>query len=313
MTPGNALYQLFKTLYERPDPGNGNTIYVRSAQFAVFPLVSTGAETRTLAQPVKAGLITTVEFDTDGGDITLTVTGGYNADADTSITLGDAGDFVTFISVKVGTSFLWRVIAQEGTNVAEEVVAADLVSAASILATNISIGTGLTAPNIVAGTAISANSILATNASIGTGLTAPNIVAGTAISANSILATNLSVGTAATVPNLNVASHRTIGGQTVQVSGGTGSVDSQATALLSPTLAMLSVATASNNYFKLPAAALGLACNVINVGASTAVLIGDTTDVSIASATAASLATANASGSALNLVCDGTNWWKRAL
>ena len=313
MTPENALYQLFKTLYERPDPGNGNTIHVRSAQFAVFPLVSTGAETRTLAQPVKAGLITTVEFDTDGGDITLTVTGGYNADADTSITLGDAGDFVTFISVKVGTSFLWRVIAQEGTNVAEEVVAADLVSAASILATNISIGTGLTAPNIVAGTAISANSILATNASIGTGLTAPNIVAGTAISANSILATNLSVGTAATVPNLNVASHRTIGGQTVQVSGGTGSVDSQATALLSPTLAMLSVATASNNYFKLPAAALGLACNVINVGASTAVLIGDTTDVSIASATAASLATANASGSALNLVCDGTNWWKRAL
>ena len=90
-------------------------------------------------------------------------------------------------------------------------------------------------------------------------------------------------------------------------------MDSQATALLSPTLAMLSVATASNNYFKLPAAALGLACNVINVGASTAVLIGDTTDVSIASATAASLATANASGSALNLVCDGTNWWKRAL
>jgi hypothetical protein len=179
-------------------------------------------------------------------------------------------------------------------------------SIASILATNISVGTGLTAPSIVCNTAISAASVLATNLSVGTGATIPNIVASSAMSLNSLLGTNVSIG-AATITGNNV-----LGCGTVQVSGGTAAVDSQATALLTPVLNLISVGTATNNYFKLPTAAKGLCVNIVNLG-STAGLVGHTAGVSIASATSAALATANASGSAVNLVCDGTNWWHRAI
>jgi hypothetical protein len=58
-----------------------------------------------------------VVLDTDGGDLTLTVTGGYDTAGDTSITFDDAGDFVVFYSTKVGSSYYWRVLGQAGTDV----------------------------------------------------------------------------------------------------------------------------------------------------------------------------------------------------
>ena len=99
------------------DPGNAGTITVKQWG-QICPVVTTGAHPRTLAQPTKAGILAAVVLDTDGGDLTLTVTGGYNAGGDTAIVFGDAGDFIVVYSVKVGTSFLWRVIAQAGTNAA---------------------------------------------------------------------------------------------------------------------------------------------------------------------------------------------------
>ncbi len=416
------------------DPGAAGTITV-GMWGQICSVVTATAEARTLAAPTKPGILCAVVLDEDGGDLTLTVNPasgtmyGYNRDLDTSITFADAGDYVVFYSIKVGTEHVWRAVAQEGTNVTVEEGAFDNIAAASVLATNVSIATGLTAPNILANTTISARSILATsaaisnltannltatttaisvpsitatNVTIGTGLTVPSIVAATAMSlksgllthlsvatqatipnilcssnltAASVLATNLSVGTQATIPNISctsnasiasilasyvsvatgmtvplilatsamslksglltnlsvatglsaksilatdvsvgaatVTAQRVLGGATIQVSGGTAAVDTQATALLSPTLAMISVGTASKNYFKLPNAAIGLCVNVINAGASTIGLLGDTAGVSFASATSTALATANASGSALNLVCDGTNWWHR--
>jgi hypothetical protein len=147
MTPGNALYQLFKSDYLRPDPGDAATINV-DRQLSMFPLVSgASGETRTLARPTKAGMIATVLLDTDGGgDVTMTVTGGYNADADTSIVLGDAGDFVTFLSVKIGAYFYWRVLAQEGTTAAVEVLAVDTltVGGTAIAPADMTAGTGIT-------------------------------------------------------------------------------------------------------------------------------------------------------------------------
>ena len=100
------------------DPGNAGTI-APTMWGQTFPIVTGTTETRTLARPDKAGILVSVTLDADGGDLTLTVTGGYNSAGDTSITFGDAGDMVAFLSVKTGLTYQWTVIAQEGTNIAQ--------------------------------------------------------------------------------------------------------------------------------------------------------------------------------------------------
>lgn len=84
-----------------------------------FLVTTAGPETRTLARPDRAGMLCSVVLDTDGGDLTLTVTGGYNAAGQTAITFSDAGDIVVFMSVKTGTTYQWTAIANDGTNVGD--------------------------------------------------------------------------------------------------------------------------------------------------------------------------------------------------
>jgi hypothetical protein len=55
-----------------------------------------------------------IVHDTDGGDATLTITGGYNAAGDTSIQLVSAGDSVTLESVDVNGTCYWRVVRANG-------------------------------------------------------------------------------------------------------------------------------------------------------------------------------------------------------
>ena len=123
----------FRAPYLAKDPGDAGTIYV-DRQFGVTNVTTTTDQTITLAQPKKAGLYHAVMLGTDGGDLTLTVTGGYNQAAATSVTYGDAGDLVMFYSVKVGTSYYWRVAFYEGTGltIAEKTVTALTATSASI-------------------------------------------------------------------------------------------------------------------------------------------------------------------------------------
>jgi len=95
-----------------PDPGSGGTIEFK-LWGQVCSVNTTGGGTRTLAQPIRPGIVGTVELDVDGGDLTLTVTGGFNQPGHTTITMADAGDFVTFVSVKIGTSYVWREFGKE--------------------------------------------------------------------------------------------------------------------------------------------------------------------------------------------------------
>ncbi len=113
MSAHRVLHDLFKAPYLITDPGDGETITV-DRQMAAVPVVTAGSETRTLAQPTKAGLYCTVAIDTDGGSLALTVTGGWNQAGDTALTLGDEKDFVVFHSIKVGSSYYWRVVKAEG-------------------------------------------------------------------------------------------------------------------------------------------------------------------------------------------------------
>lgn len=140
MSAHRALRDMFGAPFLMTDPGNAGTIAV-DRWGAVVPIITAGAETRTLAQPTKAGLLCLVEIDTYVGDCTLTVTGGYNQAASTSITLGTAGDWVLFKSVKVGASYYWRVVAQEGTNLTRtggDTVTSQTITTGAI--TNASVG-----------------------------------------------------------------------------------------------------------------------------------------------------------------------------
>ena len=125
----SAPLRLRHDLYMAPaiikDPGYSASASARTITIdkdgGVCPVITTGTgDARTLRQPTKAGIVGTIVLYDDGGDLTLTVTGGYNNDDDTSITFDDAGDFVRFMSIDEGGTYYWRAIAQEGTTAVKE-------------------------------------------------------------------------------------------------------------------------------------------------------------------------------------------------
>ena len=126
-TSANIRHILYKSPTTVVDPGSAGTIII-DKDGGVCHVITLTAEARTLQTPTKSGIRGSVVLYTDGGDLTLTVTGGYNNDADTSITFGDAGDFVSFMSINVGGTYYWRVTAQEGTNVGSEDITVDQIT-----------------------------------------------------------------------------------------------------------------------------------------------------------------------------------------
>ena len=162
MSAHSTPFQMYQSPFLMEDPGDAGSVAI-DRYGAVVPVI-TGAsgETRTLAAPTKAGIVASVMLDTDGGgDLTLTVTGGYNADGDTSITFGDAGDLVTFLSIKTGSTFRWQAIANSGTTVALEDWTVDQATITTLTATNATI----TNPThvVTAVTAVGSVQSLATN------------------------------------------------------------------------------------------------------------------------------------------------------
>lgn len=111
------------------DPGTGGSFAVNGRSLVRFEMESVGAsETRTLPAPTAAGLIVTLIHAIDGGDIDLTVTGGFDAGLDTMLNFAAAGDYVTLISVKTAAStYVWRIVGSEGvTGVTTETGQIDL-------------------------------------------------------------------------------------------------------------------------------------------------------------------------------------------
>ena len=94
------------------DPGNAGAIPVTDS--GMVPIVTAGAETRTVANPAKAGLMLGLNMKTDGGDCVVTVAAAINATGNNTITLNDAGDVITLLSVANGGNFRWTVIANSG-------------------------------------------------------------------------------------------------------------------------------------------------------------------------------------------------------
>ena len=135
--PHAVPYDLYQApLSQKKSTTDAETIVI-DRNLCYVPVETADAETRTLARPTKAGIIATVVLETDAGDLTLTVTGGFNADGDTSITFADAGDMVTFLSIDVGGTYRWQAIAQEGTNVALEDLTVDQLTATTATLTTL--------------------------------------------------------------------------------------------------------------------------------------------------------------------------------
>lgn len=119
MSANTTPYQMSLAPWDLDDPGNAGAL--PSDQWGTVALVTgSSGQTRTLAQPTKAGLQLTLAFKTDGGgDCVVTVaTGGVNQSANTSLTFADAGDEITLRSIPVGSGYRWRVVSNDGVALA---------------------------------------------------------------------------------------------------------------------------------------------------------------------------------------------------
>lgn len=96
-----------------PDPGNGGALPI--SQCGIVHLVTGGAETRTLDDPPRAGIMLGLAFKTDGGDCVVTADSDVTMSAGENVmTFADAGDFVLLMSIQVGDAFKWRQVVNHG-------------------------------------------------------------------------------------------------------------------------------------------------------------------------------------------------------
>lgn len=109
MTP-NALNRALKYMPSvLPDPGSAGTIRVAEKGEVIVGLKSAGAEARTLADPTRVGQLAFIYMDTDGGDITLTIT-SPSVNTSSTYTYNDAGDLNTFIAITQSNVLKWSVV-----------------------------------------------------------------------------------------------------------------------------------------------------------------------------------------------------------
>lgn len=97
---------------EITDPGNAGAIPARAGD---CQLVTAGAETRTLADPVKVGMLLHLRLLTDGGDGVVTAASPVNATGNNTLTFAEAGDSIILLSTRdAASAYCWRVVVNDG-------------------------------------------------------------------------------------------------------------------------------------------------------------------------------------------------------
>ncbi len=113
MSAQNILYQLLQGAHSKvmsqQDPGNGKAIYPEINP-CVIDLITAGAETRDLPDPLGSGQILLLGFKTDGGDCVVTASSAINQTGNTQMTFTDPGEFIALASIAVGSGFKWRTL-----------------------------------------------------------------------------------------------------------------------------------------------------------------------------------------------------------
>lgn len=125
MAAHRALQDNFQAgdLQQILDPGSAGTIKVAKSP-AYCGLVTAAAEARTLARPTQVGAVLVLALKTDGGDCTVTVTGGYNLAGATVLTFTDAGQAALLVSEYTGGAYVWRLVNSPASQVPAEILAA---------------------------------------------------------------------------------------------------------------------------------------------------------------------------------------------
>lgn len=121
MPAGNA-HRILDTLYEAfskgigpgilQDPGDAGTIRP-TKNFQICEMVSATAETRTLANPNRAGIRFILRLLTDGGTVTVTASNGLNVLLEDVAVFADESDFLSLVSVTLDASagtYRWEIM-----------------------------------------------------------------------------------------------------------------------------------------------------------------------------------------------------------
>lgn len=112
----NAHYEEFTGDAVILDPGDGETLIVDRNQ-GMVELETSSAETRTLEDPSKSGVLLTLTLKTDGGNCVVTADTAVNATGNNTLTFGDAGDTILLTSIPDGSSgFKWKALANDGVS-----------------------------------------------------------------------------------------------------------------------------------------------------------------------------------------------------
>lgn len=98
------------------DPGDAGTIKT-SRDRAVCLLTSSTSETRTLNNPIKAGLRLTLALTSYGGAIQVSTQDStpLDANSNSAVVLTAAGSWVDLLALDIGGTLQWRVTGHEGT------------------------------------------------------------------------------------------------------------------------------------------------------------------------------------------------------
>ena len=118
MSGHNILQQISSTTeLEIIDPGAGGTIQV-ARRCGICSVVTATSEARKIASPQRPGIVISIVLQTDGGDLAITGEGSEilnsGAGTETTATMADAGDLLTLISIRKGTSIVWSPVANNG-------------------------------------------------------------------------------------------------------------------------------------------------------------------------------------------------------
>lgn len=95
------------------DPGDAGAIPVTAS--GSVALVTTGSETRTLADPTFIGQSLSLYLKTDGGNCAVTAASDVtNTSGENIMTFADVGDSVILIAIEDGSDLEWRTLQNDG-------------------------------------------------------------------------------------------------------------------------------------------------------------------------------------------------------
>lgn len=96
------------------DPGTGKALPNDRSGVTPFTIAASASETNTLAAPIKAGLMYTLNARTVGasGTRAVTVAAAFNSAGDTVLTFSAAGQYAILFSVPASSStYAWKLVA----------------------------------------------------------------------------------------------------------------------------------------------------------------------------------------------------------